>query len=140
MARWGWFAVIHALLGGFVYCVSSTGTVAQFLCYLSGNLLCLVLVFAVRKGNWQKIKANTVFTILYGVCVALLMQLGRGLVALVLGYELAACVEFITTDSLSGIFAALVICIAARLDGVFEDQKHYLIRINEEKLLKEGEC
>ena len=64
---------------------------------------------------------------------AVLMQLGRILVALVLGYAPATCVGFITTDVLSVIFAVLLVWISGRLDGILEDQKDYLKRIQEEQ-------
>ena len=37
---------------------------------------------------------------------------------------------FFTTDSLSLLFTFVIIWIARKLDGVYEDQKHYLLRIN----------
>ncbi|MBO6267403.1 MAG: hypothetical protein J6M06_04135, partial [Synergistaceae bacterium] len=58
---------------------------------------------------------------------------GRALIALALGTEIARCAGFVTTDVLSGLFTALVVWIARRLDGIFEDQKHYLLRVNREE-------
>jgi protein-S-isoprenylcysteine O-methyltransferase Ste14 len=71
--------------------------------------------------------------------VALLMQIGRGIVAVILGNSLDIAVGFILGDVLSGVFAMVIVGIARKLDGVFEDQKHYLLRISkEEKELEEG--
>ena len=70
--------------------------------------------------------------LLHGALAALLMQLGRALIALVLGYPLAACGGFVATDVLSTLFAALLIWIVRRLDGMLEEQKHYLTRVAEE--------
>jgi protein-S-isoprenylcysteine O-methyltransferase Ste14 len=71
--------------------------------------------------------------------VALLMQIGRGIVAVIMGNALDIAAGFILGDALSGVFAMVIVGIARKLDGVFEDQKHYLLRINrEEKELEEG--
>ena len=70
--------------------------------------------------------------LLYGVLMALAMQLGRGLIALALGTDPAVCGGFITTDALSALFAALIVWITRRLDGMLEEQRHYLTRVAEE--------
>ena len=69
---------------------------------------------------------------LFGLLTALLMQLGRALIALLLGTAPALCAGFITTDVLSTLFAVLLVWIARRLDGMLEEQKHYLRRVAEE--------
>ena len=69
---------------------------------------------------------------LFGLLAALLMQLGRVLIALLLGTAPALCAGFITTDVLSTLFAALVVWMARNLNGMLEEQKHYLRRIAEE--------
>ena len=62
----------------------------------------------------------------------LLMQAGRFLMALALGNPPAICAGFLTTDVLSVLFAVLLCWISRRLDGILEDQKDYLKRIQEE--------
>ena len=54
----------------------------------------------------------------------------RALIALLTGAERASVIGFYTTDSLSMLFTFVIIWIARRLDGVYEDQIHYLLRIN----------
>ena len=55
------------------------------------------------------------------------------LLALLLGNPLAVMLPFFTTDALSTLFAALIVWITRRLDGMLEEQKHYLRRIAEEQ-------
>jgi len=43
---------------------------------------------------------------------------------------LSACVA---TDSLSGVMACVLVLIARKQNGVFEDQKHFLLRTDEER-------
>ena len=40
---------------------------------------------------------------------------------------------FITSDSVSYIFTLVIVWIVSRLDGMLEDQEHYLRRINDPK-------
>ena len=69
----------------------------------------------------------------FGLVTALLMQLGRALAALALGSDWRVCLGFFTTDVISDLFTVVVIWIARRLDGIFEDQIHYLLRIQKEQ-------
>ena len=47
-----------------------------------------------------------------------------------LGARPGSVVGFFTTDSLSLLFTFVIIWIARKLDGVYEDQKHYLLRLH----------
>jgi hypothetical protein len=58
------------------------------------------------------------------------MQAGRAITALCLGNEFSRCLGFFTTDTLSLLFVGVIVWIARRLDGIFEDQKHYILRVN----------
>ena len=78
------------------------------------------------------------FTALFALGVTLAMQLERAAVALVLGTDLGTCVGFFTTDTLSDVFAMVVVSLARRLDGVFEDQKSYLRRLREQQKKQKG--
>jgi hypothetical protein len=70
--------------------------------------------------------------------VALLMQLGRALVAVVLGSAPAAALGFFTTDVITLLFTLVLIWIARRLDGIFEEQNHYLLRLRQQENEERG--
>ena len=133
LVRWGPWAAIHAALGGFVFCLASRGTGEQYLIYCIGNLLSLLSLFFIKAFGEERIRTDSFLAVAFALCTQLLMQLGRALAALAMGAELARCVGFITTDVLSGLFTALIVWIARRLDGILEDQKHYLLRVNREE-------
>jgi len=133
MVRWGAFAVIPAVAGALVFCLASSAAPAQYLIYLLGNLAALSLLPLVKnQWNWRKLHENVLLTMVYGALVTLLMQAGRFLIAMALGNPPAICVGFITTDVLSVLFAVLLCWISRRLDGILEDQKDYLKRIQDE--------
>ena len=101
----------------------------EYAIYMGGNLPALLLVPAIRRLGWQTIRDRASYSMLYGLCCTLLMQLGRALTALCLGHG-GAFFLFFATDVLSCVFCMVTMWIARRLDGVLEEQKHYLARVS----------
>ncbi|MBR0107808.1 MAG: hypothetical protein IJM07_01665 [Pyramidobacter sp.] len=133
LMRWGAYASIQAFLGGFVFCFACRAAAGQYVIYCIGNLFSLLSLLLIRAFGKERIRTDSFLTVLFALCTQLMMQLGRALVAFVMGTELSRCVGFVTTDVLSGLFTAVIVWIARRLDGIFEDQKHYLLRVNREE-------
>lgn len=139
MMRWGSFGAIHAVAGAVVYVLATGGGAKQLIVYCIGNLFSLLMLFFFRNDGKKKIKDNILLTLLYAAGVQILMQTGRGLVAMPLfGTGIETVSKFILIDALSTLFTGVVICIAGRLDGVFEDQRAYLERMNQERKDQEG--
>ena len=61
------------------------------------------------------------------------MEVGRGLVSMFFNFGPDAIRKFITYDALTFLFTALIVGIASRLDGIFEYQRDYLLRLQEER-------
>ena len=131
LMRWGPWAAIHAVLGGLVFCLASRGSGRQYLIYCAGNLFSLFMLLPLRSLGGERIRLDGILSVGFGLLTLLLMQLGRALTALLLGAELNACLGFFTTDALSLLFTGLILWVARRLDGIFENQRHYLLRIHE---------
>lgn len=138
MMRWGAWAAFPAALGGAVFCLASGGTTGHFLIYSVGNLLSMAALLLFRAFSKRRIRESAYLSLLLGLCVQLLMQLGRAAVCIALGGGWEAGVGFITTDSLSVVFTLVIVWIARRVDGLFEDQLHYLRRIQKEKQAEGG--
>ena len=132
MVRWGGLAALPAVLGAGVFCFVSGAALPQYLIYCVGNLASLLLTRFLCGDGWKRLHENVLLAMLYGLSTALLMQLGRLVLGLVMGGSLRVCVGFVTTDTLSTLFAVLIVWIARRLDGMLEEQKHYLHRVAEE--------
>ena len=139
MMRWGGYSAIHALLGGVIYAVVAGGSWQQVLIYGLGNLLSAAALIMVKLLGKERIRKDVMLTILFALCIQLLMQLGRSGVAAALGYPADLCLGFITTDILSGLFSMVIIWSVRRIDGLFEDQKQYLLRIQREHKVERGE-
>lgn len=132
LMRWGAWAALPAAAGGLLTAWISGATKEQFLIYVVGNLFGLISIALLKAPGKQKIRDDALLTVFFAICTLLFMQAGRALVALVLGAAPKSCLGFFTTDALSGLFAAVILWIARRIDGLFEDQKHYLLRIHRE--------
>lgn len=133
MMRWGPWAALHAALGGAVCCLASGASAQQYFIYIFGNLLSLAALLLIRLLGNEGIRTDALKTMLLGVTTVLLMQLGRGVVSLVFGGRAGDVIRFFTTDVISVLFTAVVVWIARRLDGVFEDQINYLLRVSRER-------
>ena len=132
LMRWGPWAAIHAVVGGLVYCFWAGGLPKQYLIYGIGNLFSLISLLMFRLFGKERIRENVLLTLLFAVCTQLFMQMGRACVSFVMGAPVSTGFSFITTDALSGLFTMVIVWIASRLDGVFEDQISYLLRVQKE--------
>ena len=138
LMRWGPWAAIHAVLGGAVFCLASHGNARQLAVYCAGNLFSLFMLLPLRFLGGERIRLDQMLSVCFGLLTLLLMQLGRALMAFALGTAFQTCLGFFTTDALSLLFTGVIIWIARRLDGIFENQKHYLLRIHKTEEEKGG--
>jgi hypothetical protein len=60
-------------------CAASGAAGGEYVIYMAGNLLALLLVPAIRWLGWQTIRDRASYSMLYGLCCTLLMQLVRPL-------------------------------------------------------------
>jgi heme A synthase len=136
--RWGLWAGLHAALVGVIFCLASGAGARHYVIYAAGNLLSLAALAYIRAATAEGIRQSAAKSLLLALAVTLLMQLGRALLAVVLGYPAAAATGFFTTDVITLLFTLVLIWIARRLDGIFEEQNHYLLRLRQEKNKERG--
>lgn len=139
MMRWSLWSILPALLGGAILSMLSGGTAEQTLIYTVGNLFSVLAYLLLKLAGKERIRSNAVMSLTFAALVQLLMQFGRAGVAAILGHSLPACWDFITTDAMSILFTLVIIWIVRRVEGLFEDQKHYLLRIQRKQDEKGGE-
>ena len=133
MMRWGPFAAVHAVGGGLALCIVSGAAAEQYAVYCIGNCFALAALLLFRAWDKEKIRAKIPLAVLFTVTAFCGVQLGRWLVGMCFGGGAGDIVRLFTTDSLSLVFAVITVLIARRIDGLFEDQVHYLIRTQAER-------
>lgn len=138
LMRWGPWALIHSVLGGLVFCAVSGARAEQYIIYCIGNLGCAASLVLLKYVGSERIRADKLLSMVFALCTMLFMQLGRAAVALILGNEPGVCVGFLTTDTLSDLFAMVIVYVVRQLDGVFENQKSYLIRLQKQQKKEKG--
>lgn len=136
--RWGAWGAIHAVEAALIYCFFSAAAPQQYLIYGLGNLVSLLALLMLRHFGKERVRTSGFLTVVFALLVLVLMQAGRAVTALVLGAAPGAVVGFFTTDSLSLLFTGVIVWISRKLDGVFEDQKHYLLRTQAQEEHKGG--
>lgn len=133
MMRWGGFAAIHAVVGGMAFCIASGAGAHQFVMYCAGNCFMLAATVFFRTHGKGKVRESALLTMAFTALAYFGAQTGRWMLGLLFGGSLDSLVVFFTTDSLSLLFALVVVLISRRLDGLFEDQRDYLVRTQDER-------
>lgn len=139
MMRWSFPAAIAAVAGGLVFCVLSGATIEQYAVYCIGNVFSLLGMVWFKVFGKEGIR-NSMWLIALFVSTAYVGQvLGRGLIAVAFGDSWGAFVTFATTDIMTLVFAVVVVILFRKTDGLLEDQKTYLLRLEEERIATQDE-
>ena len=133
MMRWSEFAFVGAIVGGLSYCFACEGEPAQYLAYCLGNLLGLLTLLIIRKIGKEEIRKKPVHLVLIAVSTYLFISVGRWLVSLIFEPTFATLPTFITVDIISLVVAIVGLISLRKSDGVIEDQKEYLLRLDRER-------
>ncbi len=134
MMRWSEYAVIHAVLYAVLFVLYQKGSASQYLIYIIGNLGFMLTLFYVKKIGKERIRNSFMGSVAYLAVGFLLMELFRGLASMVFTRsDVRILLQFIMSDMLSLVFGILVIIVIRKQDGLFEDQKHYLLRLDSQK-------
>jgi len=130
MMRHGAWGAALAMLGGAVYCLANNASIDVYIVYIFGNACVAINLLWFKKAGKDKLMQSTGLIVLYVITGYVSMNLGRSVLALIFGYPqfFATMVRYFTTDALSAVMSIIIILIARRQDGVFEDQMVYLRR------------
>ena len=140
MMRWGPWAAVHAVLGGAVTCLASGRAGEIFLAiYCVGNLGALIALILRRRMGPEAIRQSAAKTLLFGAAALLGMQAGRAIVCLVLTGRTDAWTMFFMPEAVTMLFTLALLWVARRADGLFEDQEHYMKRLQHQLAREEAE-
>lgn len=132
MMRWGWFAAIGALVGGVAYCLAGGASAEQYLIYCVGNLFGVLSVLIINKLGNENVRTDWIKLSVVTVSTYLFMNIGRWLVSLIFAPTFKTILVFITTDIISLVVAIVGVMSLRKSDGMLEDQKSYLLRLDRE--------
>ena len=133
MMRWGWQAAIAAAAAGFVFCILSGASAQQYVIYCIGNIFALLGMVWFKVFGKEGIRKSLWLITLFVSTAYLGQVLGRSLLAVIFGDNISTIVTFATTDIMSLVFAILVIALFRKTEGMLEDQKAYLLRLDKQK-------
>ena len=133
MMRWGIPAALAAFAGGFVFCILSGATLQQFIIYCIGNIFALLGMIWFKVYGKEGIRKSLWLVALFVTTAYVGQVIGRSLMAVIFGDNISTIVTFATTDIMSLVFAILVIALFRKTDGMLEDQKAYLLRLDKQK-------
>lgn len=140
MMRWDGFAAIHAVVGGAVYSFLLAGAdLEKIVIYCVGNCFMLLGLILFKIVGKEKLRSKYMLTAVYAVLMFVLAQVGRWAVSLFFGGEPGAILGFLLSDPITLLFTFVVVLISRVPDGLFEDQKHYIIRTDGERKKADGQ-
>ena len=140
MMRHGAIGSALAVVGAVVYSALNNASWDVYIVYILGNLFIVLNLLWFKFWGKELIRISTILVILYVISGYILMNLGRSVFAFVFGYRpfFDNMVRYFATDALSGVMAIVILLVARRQDGVFEDQMIYLKRIAAEEEQRNG--
>ena len=137
MMRWGWPSVFYPIISGVLYCGLNKMEPRMYAVYIIGNACISAMLLATKFFGKEKIAGKWYFSALFVVLGWLAVFLGRAIVSECFGIGFVAAVIGHLWELLSLAIGILVILVMRKLDGMFEDQKHYLKRLDAEKKEKQ---
>jgi hypothetical protein len=133
LARWGALGLMHAALGGAVFCFLHGAAPLQYAVYIVGNLAVAANHLWIRFLGVTRLRESPALTAVYAGSGYLAVCAGRAAVSGLLGqgFKLMA---FFTAEALGAIVTVIAFLVARRQDGLFEPQGEYLLRVQEERI------
>ncbi len=135
--RWGWVGGIYAVLDGIVLCAMQGGGLKSYLSYAVGGACILSVLLLTRFLGKEKIRSTWYFTLIYISVGWVSVNLGITCMSAIFGANFLSALGnsfgFGVYGALPYAVSVAVIMILRKLNGMFEDQKHFLIRQDEER-------
>lgn len=133
MMRWGWPSVFYAVLDGVLFCILNGFGWQSYVMYGVGNAFIMFLLIMTKLMGKEKIAGKWYFSALFVVLGWVAVYLGRAAVAACVGLGFVNALIGQMWELLSLVVGILIILLMRRLDGMFEDQRHYLLRLDAER-------
>lgn len=133
--RWGAVAAIHLALGGIVFCLASHGDILQYVGFSVGNCFALLSLLYTHFLGKKKVRDSFTLSGIFVIIIYLTVCIGRSvLLSILKGVNLwQLFIATLSSDLLSLVIALIIVLTSRKQDGLFEDQKGYLLRTQKER-------
>ena len=135
--RWGWIGVFYAVVDGVVQCAIGNGSWQSYIIYIIGTACILSVLLLLKFVGKERIRGKWYLTLVYIITGWVSVNLGISCVSAIFGENFLSALGTSFGLGVYGLFSLAVTIIAVmimrRLDGMFEDQKHYLVRQDRER-------
>ena len=91
-----------------------------------------------HKITKDKVRNDFFFRMVFACLVYISLTAGRWFCSLPFKISIQTLLTFLGTDILSLLFAIVVLTVAKNVDGLIEDQKAYLLRLEKERKEEEA--
>lgn len=137
MIRWGWPCVFLAVGEGILFSVLNRDlanfTNWHYIIYGIGNAWIMLMLIPMKLVGKDKICRSGGHTLWFVVLGWLLVYLGRCVMSWICGLGFSSMFFGQAMDLISLFIGILLTQIFRRLDGMFEDQKSFLLRLDKER-------
>lgn len=138
MMRWGWQSVFYAVADGLILSFLYNRTVWQsYLSYAAGGAALMLILIPFKLIGKQRIRDKWYLTAAAVLAGWFVMNTTVTVIQTVCGADFLNVASYNFGVGLTGLMSLaaglVVILVMRRLDGMFEDQKHYLIRLDKER-------
>ena len=135
--RWGWVGGIYAVADGVVQCAIQGGNWQAYLSYIIGTACIMSVLILTKLVGKERIRSKWYLTLAYIALAWVSVNLGVTCMSAIFGESFLVALTTSFGLGVYGVFplfaAVAVIMFLRRLDGMFEDQKHYLLRQDKER-------
>lgn len=135
--RWDHYGILPALIHGIVYSICFGAALPEYVIFTIGNLGIMSVLLLFKLIGKDKIAKKWYLTIVYLLVAYISVELCRTLIALCFGYGFLLCMSItFFADAFSLILTSVILLVARKQNGLFEDQLTYLRRQESERLAK----
>lgn len=135
--RWGWVGIFYSVADGIVLCAMQEGSWQTYIIYIIGNACILAVLLLTKFMGKERIRGKWYFSVLYVAAGWIAVNLALTLAGTCFGGNFLALAGqnfgLGVYGALSFAIAVITVMILRRLNGMFEDQKHFLLRQDKER-------
>lgn len=134
VVRWGIYGIIPAVIASTFSVIINKGSGLHYFIYLVSCLGFMIPYLFLKIVGHRKVEDSLYLTILYCLIGFISVDLLRSIFAITINGNIAQnFIQFFAFDMFNLIIGLIVIIIARKQNGIFEDQISYLKRIQAER-------